>query len=77
MILHDIRSDVPKGQDSHFLPIYEHESEWKTAVNFSAPDDPYVLVTRADGHILWRTHGPASNGVYAELKASVAKLSGQ
>lgn len=73
MILRGIRNDVPATLHSRFIPIYDHESEWKAAVNFSAPDDAYVLVTNPDGHIVWHTHGLVS--AYAELKAAVAKLS--
>jgi hypothetical protein len=75
MIVRGIRGDVPAAQHSHFVPIYDHEAEWKAAVNFSAPDDPYVIVANADGHILWRTHGVVSDAGYAELKTAVAKAS--
>jgi hypothetical protein len=75
MILHGIRGEVPAEQHSRFVPIYDHESEWKSAVNFSAPADPYVVVANADGHIVWRTHGPVSDAGYAELKTAVAKAS--
>jgi hypothetical protein len=75
MILRGIRSDLPAAQHSHFVPVCDHESEWKTAVNFSAPDDPYVLITNPDGHILWQTHGPVSDSAYSDLKAAIAKFS--
>jgi hypothetical protein len=75
MILHGMRSDVPANQHSHFVPIYDHESEWKAAVKFSTPDDPYVLMTYPDGRIVWQTHGAISDAAYAELKSAVAKFS--
>lgn len=75
MILHGIRGDVPAAQHSRFVPIYDHESDWKAAVNFSAPDDPYVVLAKADGHILWKTHGTVSDAAYTELKAAIAKAS--
>jgi len=76
MILHGMRKDVPAGQHSRFVPLYDHESEWKKAVNFStaAPDDPYIVVTATDGRILWQTHGPFTDSAYSDLKSAVSKL---
>jgi len=74
MILHGIRNDVPAAQYSHFVPIYDHEPEWKAAVHFSAPDDPYVLLANSDGHVLWQTHGPVSDAAFSDLKAAITKF---
>lgn len=73
MILHGMRKDVPTTMHPHFVPIYEHEDDWKKLVNFSGADDAYILVTGPDGHVLWRTHGNVSDSAYAELQAAVAK----
>jgi hypothetical protein len=74
MIVHGMRKDVPGSQQPHFVPLFDHEPEWKQVVNFSAPDDPYILITAPDGHILWQTHGPVSDSAYADLKSAVTKL---
>jgi len=76
MILHGMRKEVPAPQHSHFVPLFDHEVDWKKAVNFSAPDDPYMLIAAPDGHILWQTHGPVSDSAYADFKSAVAKLVG-
>src|ERR1700747_2830693 len=74
MILHGMRKDVPAAQLSHFVPIYDHEADWKKLVNFSGADDVYILVSSPDGHVLWQTHGLLSDSAYAELQAAVTKL---
>jgi hypothetical protein len=74
MILHGMRKDVPAAQHSRFVPLYDHEADWKKLVNFSAPDDPYLVATAPDGHVLWQTHGPVSDSAYADLKAAVTRL---
>jgi hypothetical protein len=73
MILHGMRKDVPEAQHSHFLPLFDHEEQWKKLVNFSGPDDAYILLTTPDGRVLWQTHGPVEDSACAELKAVVAK----
>jgi len=74
MIVHGMRKDVPSQELAHFVPLYSSESEWKRAVNFSAPDDAYLIVAAPDGHPVWQAHGAYSDAVYAELKKSVAAL---
>jgi hypothetical protein len=74
MILRGMRKDVPAYLHSRFVPIYDHEEDWKKLVNFSGADDAYVLVTSPDGHVLWQTHGPLSDSAYAGLQANVTKL---
>jgi hypothetical protein len=75
MILHGMHKNVPAVQHSHFVPIYDHETDWKKLVNFSAPDDPYILVAAPDGHVLWQSHGLATDSAYSELKSAVAQFS--
>ncbi len=75
MIVHGMRKDVPAAEHPHFVPLYDHEDNWKKTVGFSAPDDPYILVASPDGHALWQTHGVVSDSVYADLKAAISKFS--
>lgn len=73
MILHGMRKGLTDAQKAHFVPVYDHESEWKQVVNYSAPDDAYIVIAGPDGHVLWETHGTWNDSAYAELKAQVAK----
>ena len=74
MIVHGMRKDVPAQELAHFVPLYSNESDWKKVVNFSAPDDAYLIVATPDGHPVWQAHGPFSDSTYADLKKSVAIL---
>ena len=74
MILHGMRKGVPARELPHFVPLYSNESDWKKVVNFSAPDDAYLIVAAPDGHLVWQAHGPYSDAMYADLKKSVATL---
>jgi hypothetical protein len=73
-IVRGMRKDVPPAQQPRFVPLYDHEAEWKKTVNFSAPDDAYIVIASPDGHVLWQTHGLVSDSAFAELKAELAKL---
>src|SRR5215469_25932 len=74
VILRGMRKDVPAYLRSRFVPIYDHEEDWKKLVNFSGADDAYILLASPDGHALWHTHGPLSDSAYAELHSNIAKL---
>ena len=74
MILRGMRKDIPADQQIHFIPILDHEDEWKKLVNFSAPDDPYILLTNPQGRVIWQTHGPLTDATYDALKSAVSKL---
>jgi len=74
MILHGMRKDVPAFLHPHFVPIYDHEEDWKKLVNFSGADDAYILLASPDGHVLWHTHGPLGDSAYAELQSNIARL---
>ena len=74
MILRGMRKDMPAEQQSHFIPILDHEDEWKRLVNFSATDDCYILLTDHQGHVAWQTHGPLTDASYDTLKSGLSKL---
>ena len=75
MILHGMRKGLSSAEQSHFVPVTDHEADWKKLVNFSAPDDPYILIAAPDGHVLWQTHGSVTDSAYAEFKSAVAQFS--
>lgn len=74
MILSAMRKDTPGPEQPHFVPIYDHKAEWQKLVQYSAPDDAYLIVATPDGHPVWQTHGPYSPAAYAELKKAVSSL---
>lgn len=74
MILRGMRKDMPAGEQAHFIPILDHEDDWKKLVNFSAPDDAYILLTDSHGHVVWQTRGPLTDASYDALKSAISKL---
>jgi hypothetical protein len=74
MILRGMRKDLPAEQQAHFIPILDHEDEWKKLVNFSAPDDAYILLADPHGHVAWHRHGPLTDSSYDALKSALSKL---
>jgi hypothetical protein len=74
MILHGMRKQVPTAEQPHFVPIFDNESAWKKLVNFSAPDDAYLIVTDTQGNVVWQTHGKFAHDLYTELKQAAARL---
>ena len=73
MIVRSMRKGIPANEQARFVPVYDHEAEWKKLVNFSAEDDPYVVLVRPDGKVIWQTHGLLSEAPYSELKNAIAK----
>ncbi|HEX3437175.1 MAG TPA: hypothetical protein VHT24_10455 [Pseudacidobacterium sp.] len=74
MILHNMRGSISAEQQKHFVPVTENAQVWKNAVNFSAPDDPYILIVDDHGNIIWRDSGTWSPVKEQELQTSLAKL---
>jgi hypothetical protein len=44
----------------HLLPC----CAWKKLVNFSTPDDAYLIVPTPDGRAVWQAHGSYSDGLW-------------
>ena len=74
MIVYGMRKGVPTQELRRFVPLYSNESDWKKLVNFSTPDDAYLLIATPDGHPLWQAHGSYSDAIYADLQKSLATL---
>jgi len=74
MILRGMRKDMPADQQAHFIPILDHEDEWKKLANFSAPDDAYIILADPHGHVVWQTRGPLTDASHDALKSAVSKF---
>lgn len=73
IVVGSMKKDVPPDLRGTFLPIFENESKWKQVVEFSAPDDAYVLLVDAHGSVLWRTHGAPTGERLKQLREAVAR----
>ena len=74
MIVRGMRKSVTPQEQSHFVPLYEKQEEWKKAVYFNDPDDAYLIVADPEGHIVWQSHGSYSDSGHDELKKAVSDL---
>lgn len=77
LIVRSMKSSIPEGAQSRFVPVLDHEAEWRTVTHYEKPDDPYVLVVDGQGEVVWQTQGKVTDAAYAELKQQVEVLKGK
>ena len=73
-VVKKIAETVTENGKRHFLPVYDHESEWRAAAQFSKPDDAYIVVVDGGGIIRWRIVGALSDDADALLKQKIQEL---
>jgi len=71
MILHGMKKEIPANEHSRFVLLQTNEDQWKSVAQFSAPDEAYILLSDPAGHIVWQTHGPATDDQLSALQAAV------
>ena len=76
LVLHKIKETVSDNGQKHFLPVEEHEPDWKRIVAYGKPDDAYVLVIDENGVVRERLEGAADDGAYARVEQAVRQLTG-
>ncbi len=72
-----IKAAVADPAKPHFLPILDHEGEWRAVAQYSIEDDAYVLLVDGDGYVRWQTHGPPTRGTLAALSAGLVATHGR
>lgn len=70
-VMKKISESMPDVAKSHFLPVLDHEKEWKAVAGFKASDDAYVLVVDDTGTLRGRVQGIATDANVAEVKRQV------
>ncbi len=68
MILHSMKKDLPEKEQAHFVPVYQHAAELKALTGYKDPDEAYVLVTTAEGEVVWKGHGLPTDLSYGQMK---------
>jgi hypothetical protein len=58
MILRSMKSSLTPDLQQHYIPITDHEKEWRTAAGYQQNDDAYLLAVNQIGQILAKWHGP-------------------
>lgn len=71
MILHGMRREIPRDEHAHFVLLQSDEAKWKALVNYSAPDDAYLIVADPSGRVLWQTNGALTDQKYSELHTAL------
>jgi hypothetical protein len=77
MILRAIRRSVREPERSHLAPFYTAEDAWKGLVGASNTSIAYVLVADPSGHIVFQTHGPATDAKAAAVQNERLRLEHQ
>lgn len=70
LVVRSIAKEVPDSMKESFAPAFEKEEQWKRLVDYSAPDDAYIVVVDRDGNVKWKAHGPVSEEKLRELRTA-------
>ena len=79
LALRSIRKQVPDVLKPNFLPLFDHEDDWKRAVGYT-PDQPeaaYVILVDKAGRVRWSTHEAFSPAAFNTLRTQAQHLSGE
>lgn len=74
MVISGMKHDVPESQRDHFVPVLHNEAQWKTLVNYSEPDDAYLIVLDRSGKIAYQVHGRPNEQDYGLVRQHVESL---
>jgi hypothetical protein len=74
LVVKKIAQDVSENGKHHFLPVYDHEPEWRALAGYAKADDAYVVLIDGNGKVRWKTEGPLSDAADAELRQKVIEL---
>lgn len=66
-----IAESVPDAGKSRFLPIVDHEKDWKKLTGYKSGDDAYIVVVDSTGTVRWKLQGAASEANYTEAKRQI------
>jgi predicted transcriptional regulator len=77
VVVKSIRSSIPEAEQTHFLPMFSDEPEWRKIARYANADDAYVLVVDGDGRVRWQTSGKVTDAEFAALKEQVDALRAQ
>jgi len=74
MVISSIKKGVPENRRTHFVPIVQNEFELKKLVHYKEPDDAYLVTLDASGQVMSQTHGPFTDGAYAQFRTDLQSL---
>lgn len=74
MVISGIKKGVTENDRDHFVPLLQGEAEIKKAVNYSAPDDAYLVILNREGKVVEQMHEPVQDSDYPRLKQKLETL---
>ncbi len=74
MVISGIKKGVPESERDHFVPVLQDEAGLKKAVNYSAPDDAYLVILSREGKVVQQMHGPVQDSDYPRLRQELESL---
>ena len=76
MVLRSVRKAVPDVLKPNFVPLTEHEDDWKRAAGYdpAQPDAAYVLLVDAHGNVRWSTHENYNDARWQALVTAARQL---
>jgi hypothetical protein len=74
MILHSMRRSVQEPERSRLAPFFSRGEDWKKLVAETDPNITYVVLASPDGHVVWQSHGPATDDKTAALESAILQL---
>jgi hypothetical protein len=60
MIKSGMRKGVPPADQNNFVVLTQDEKPWRAFFDVSDDQVPYVVLINANGKVLWRGHGKAT-----------------
>ena len=72
-----VKAAVADTEKPHFLPLLDHEAEWRAIAHYANADDAYVLLIDGHGFVRWQTHGPPTGQTRAALNQELALVNGK
>ncbi len=78
-VLHSIRKAVPDVLKPNFVPLVDHEDEWKHAAGYVSDQSEaaYVLLVDHAGKVRWSTHAAFTPGGFAQLTQAAQQLASE
>ena len=73
-VMKKMAESVPDRAKGTFLPIADHEREWKALAGYKGSDDAYVLIVDSEGVVRETVTGTASDDKYAQLRRRVDQM---
>lgn len=74
MVISGIKKGVPESERDHFVPVLQDEAALKRAVNYSAPDDAYLVILDREGKVVQQMREPVQDSDYPRLRQELESL---